>query len=82
MADLPGLIEGAADGYGLGHQFLRHVERTRLFVFLITQDLDPERNPVQDFNALRLELEKYRADLLDYPFICVLSQCDRPEVLE
>lgn len=82
VADLPGLIEGAADGHGLGHQFLRHVERTRLFVFLITQDLAPDRTPIKDFNALRLELEKYRADLLDYPFICVLSQCDRPDVLE
>ncbi len=82
VADLPGLIEGAADGHGLGHQFLRHVERTRLFVFLITQDLDPERDPVGDFKALRRELERYRADLLDYPFFCVLSQCDRPEVLE
>lgn len=82
VADLPGLIEGAADGHGLGHQFLRHVERTRLFVFLITQDMDPARSPVEDFIALRKELGKYRADLLDYPYICVLSQCDRPEVLE
>ena len=82
VADLPGLIEGAAEGHGLGHQFLRHIERTRLFVFLITQDLDPDRNPVRDFRALRSELERYRADLLDQPFMCVLSQCDRPEVLE
>ena len=75
------MIEGAAEGHGLGHQFLRHIERTRLFVFLITQDLDPDRNPIQDFRALRSELERYRSDLLDRPFICVLSQCDRPEVL-
>ena len=82
VADLPGLIEGAAEGHGLGHQFLRHIERTRLFVFLITQDLDPSRNPIEDFRALRNELGRYRADLLDRPFICVLSQCDRPEVVQ
>ena len=81
VADLPGLIEGAAEGHGLGHQFLRHIERTKLFVFLITQDLDPARNPIDDFRALRSELERYRIDLLDRPFLCVLSQCDRPEVL-
>ncbi len=82
VADMPGLIEGAADGAGLGHQFLRHIERTALFVFLITQDYDPERDPAGDFRALRRELGRYDPALLDRPYIVVLSQCDRPDVRE
>lgn len=82
MADMPGLIEGAAEGIGLGHQFLRHIERTGLFLFLVTQDLDPERNPVDDFLVLRKELDRYNLDLRDRPFLVMLSQCDRPEVME
>ena len=82
VADLPGLIEGAADGHGLGHQFLRHIERTALFLFLVTQDLDPARNPLADYRALRNELERYDPALLTRPHVVVLSQCDRPEVAE
>jgi len=82
VADMPGLIEGAADGAGLGHQFLRHIERTALFVFLITQDYDPERDPATDFRALRRELGRYDEALLERPFLVVLSQCDRPDVRE
>lgn len=80
VADMPGLIEGAADGAGLGHQFLRHIERTALFVFLITQDYDPERAPAGDLRALRRELERYDPTLLERPYLVVLSQCDRPDV--
>ena len=82
VADLPGLIEGAADGHGLGHQFLRHVERTSLFLFLVTQDLDPSRDPLADYLALRNELGRYEPELLERPHFVVLSQCDRPEVAE
>lgn len=82
IADMPGLIEGAADGAGLGHQFLRHIERTSLFVFLVTQDLAPDRSPLSDLRALRHELGCYEESLLDRPYIVVLSQADRPEVLE
>ncbi|MCA9538808.1 MAG: GTPase ObgE [Myxococcales bacterium] len=82
MADMPGLIEGAADGAGLGHRFLRHIERTALFVFLVTQDLAPDRDPIADYETLREELAQYDADLLDRPAIVALSQCDRPEVHE
>ncbi len=82
MADMPGIIEGAAEGAGLGHTFLRHIERTAIFLFLITQDLDPERNPVADFQALRRELGDYDPELLERPYMVVLSQCDRPEVSE
>ena len=82
VADMPGLIEGAADGAGLGHRFLRHIERTALFVFLITQDLAPGRDPIADYRALLHELGRYDADLLARPKLVALSQCDRPDVLE
>ncbi len=82
VADMPGLIEGAAEGAGLGHQFLRHLERTALFVFLVTQDMTPGRTPLSDFLALRSELGRYEPELLERPFIVVLSQADRPEVAE
>lgn len=82
VADIPGLIEGAADGAGLGHQFLRHIERTEVLVYLITQDLDPERSPVGDFRALQHELARHDPTLLDRPTLVVLSQCDRTDVRE
>ncbi|MCB9542220.1 MAG: GTPase ObgE [Myxococcales bacterium] len=82
VADMPGLIEGAADGAGLGHRFLRHIERTALFVFLVTQDLAPGRDPIADYHALRHELGRYDEDLLTRPTLVALSQCDRPEVAE
>ena len=80
VADIPGLIEGAADGLGLGHQFLRHIERTSLLVFLVTQDLAPDRDPVSDYHALRHELSRHDPQLLERPSVVVLSQCDRPDV--
>ncbi|MEE2757520.1 MAG: GTPase ObgE [Myxococcota bacterium] len=82
VADMPGLIEGAAEGAGLGHQFLRHIERTGLFIILVTQDLDPERNASQDYLVLRDELKRYDVNLTKRPFLVVLSQCDRPDVFE
>ena len=82
VADMPGLIEGAADGVGLGHQFLKHIERTALFLFLVTQDMDPERDPINDLETLRNELARYDGELARRQYIVVLSQCDRPEVLE
>jgi len=82
VADMPGLIEGAADGAGLGHQFLRHIERTGLFVFMVTQDMDPERNPISDYEILRKELTRYDSSLSEREFLVVMSQCDRPEVLD
>jgi GTP-binding protein len=82
MADMPGLIEGAADGVGLGIQFLRHIERTALFLYVVTQDLEPGRTPADDYLALRRELGRYDAALLERPFMVVLSQTDRPEVEE
>jgi len=73
IADIPGLIEGASDGKGLGHEFLRHVERTRALVYLV--DLtDPA--PVSVLAILRQELAKYGRRLADLPFIVVLNKLD------
>ncbi len=82
IADMPGLIVGAADGAGLGTQFLKHIERSAIFVYLITQDLEPGRTPLQDYLALRKELGQHDPRLLDRPSLVVLSQCDRPDVRE
>src|SRR6187200_3439508 len=63
LADIPGLIEGAAEGAGLGHRFLRHVERTRALIHLLELSLDPGRDPVKDFDVINAELLQYEAEL-------------------
>ena len=73
MADIPGLIEGAHEGKGLGHQFLRHVERTRVLIYLV--DVGSE-DPVGDLAVLRRELERYSPELLQRPSLVVLNKCD------
>lgn len=73
MADIPGLIEGASDGKGLGHEFLRHVERTRALVYLVDVT-DPA--PVSILTILRHELAKYGRRLADLPFLVVLNKLD------
>ncbi len=76
LADLPGLIEGAAEGRGLGHQFLRHVERARVLVVLL--DLAPvdERGPEEQERILLDELRRYRPELLDRPRIVIGTKAD------
>src|SRR3954447_24172383 len=76
LADIPGLIEGAAEGPGLGHEFLRHVERARVLVLLL--DLAPidERSPEEQARILLDELGRYRPDLLDRPRLIVGSKAD------
>jgi GTP-binding protein len=76
LADIPGLIEGAAEGRGLGHEFLRHVERARVLVLLL--DLAPvdERSPEEQARVLLDELGRYRPDLLDRPRLVVASKAD------
>jgi GTP-binding protein len=78
IADLPGLIPGAAEGKGLGHRFLRHTERTRLLLHLL--DLDPQngRDPVEDFRALNAELRAYDRELADRPQLVVANKIDLP----
>lgn len=82
MADIPGLIPGASDGAGLGIRFLKHLERTRVLVHLITLDPDPERDPLADYKALRKELEAFDPGLAQRPEIVAVSKCDLPDVQE
>ena len=78
VADIPGLIEGASEGAGLGHQFLRHVERTRVLIHLLDVEgmLIEGRDLQADYVAIRRELERYRPELLERHEIVVLSKCD------
>src|SRR2546426_847129 len=81
IADLPGLISGAAEGRGLGHQFLRHTERTRLLLHML--DLDPEtrRDPLDDLRVINQELAAYSPALAERPQIVVANKADLPETL-
>jgi GTP-binding protein len=77
IADVPGLIEGAAEGAGLGHQFLRHLQRTRLLLHLVDlSGLEAERDPVQEARAIVRELRKYDRELYDKPRWLVLNKID------
>jgi GTP-binding protein len=76
VADVPGLIEGAHRGLGLGHQFLRHLERTRLLVHLIDVSGMSGRDPVEDFKTIRRELELYRPELAEKPAIAAANKMD------
>lgn len=73
MADLPGIIEGAAEGRGLGHRFLRHIERNPVLLFLIPADTNNHR---EDLEVLISELEQYNEELLDKKFIIAISKSD------
>ena len=77
LADIPGLIEGAAQGVGLGHEFLRHVERTRLLLHLI--DGLSEKDPWEEFAAINRELEEYSPELAARPQVVVLTKMDLQE---
>ncbi|MDP6128857.1 MAG: 50S ribosome-binding GTPase, partial [Planctomycetota bacterium] len=78
LADIPGLIEGAADGKGLGHKFLRHVERTRVLLHLVDCSSDAE-NPYEDWLAIRKELEAYSGALAKRPTVLVASKIEDEE---
>jgi GTP-binding protein len=82
IADLPGLIPGAAEGKGLGHRFLRHTERTRLLLHLI--DLDPStgRDPLADYHAIQDELRAYSEELAARPQIVVVNKVELPGTAE
>ena len=77
MADIPGLVEGAADGTGLGHAFLRHVERTRLLLHVVDASGSEGRDPVVDFDTINLELSRY-GNLAELPQILVCNKADLP----
>ena len=76
IADIPGLIEGAADGAGLGHEFLRHIERTRLLIHLVDAASVEGRDPVQDIYTINQELVKYHADMEKRPQIIAANKTD------
>lgn len=76
VADVPGLIEGAHEGHGLGHQFLRHIERTKVLVHLVDVSGGSGRDPVEDFDTIRRELDLYNADLLKKPQLVAANKID------
>ena len=78
IADIPGLIEGAHAGVGLGHEFLRHIERTRFLVFVIDMGGTDGRNPTDDYFNLREELKRYDGSLAERPFLVVANKMDVP----
>lgn len=79
IADIPGLIEGASDGVGLGHQFLRHVERCRLLIHIVDVSGHEGREPIDDFEKLNAELIKFNPDLAQRPMIVVGNKIDMAE---
>ncbi|MDW8246687.1 MAG: GTPase, partial [Sandaracinaceae bacterium] len=80
VADIPGLIEGASDGAGLGIRFLKHIERCRMLLYIITLDPDPKRSPLRDYDVLRQELFRFDPSLLERPSLVGVSKIDLPEV--
>ena len=76
MADIPGIIEGAAEGAGLGHDFLRHIDRCRLLVHVVDVSGSEGRDPVEDFDAICEELKNYSVDLSNRPMIVAANKCD------
>ncbi|HIV28263.1 MAG TPA: GTPase ObgE [Candidatus Ornithocaccomicrobium faecavium] len=77
MADIPGLVEGASQGVGLGHAFLRHIERTRLLVHVIDISGSEMRDPLEDYDAILAELKAY-GDLAARPMLIAANKCDLP----
>ena len=76
MADIPGLIEGASDGVGLGHAFLRHVERCRLILHVVDVSGSEGRDPIADYETIQQELERFNADLAARPQMVAANKCD------
>ena len=76
IADVPGLVEGAAEGAGLGHRFLRHVERTRVLVHVVDLSGSEGRDPLEDLAVIRGELERYAPHLNDKPMVIVANKVD------
>lgn len=82
LADLPGLIEGAHEGVGLGHQFLRHIERTRVIIHVVDMSGLEGRDPYEDFITINEELEKYNLRLMERPQVIVANKMDMPDAEE
>jgi len=82
IADIPGLMEGAHEGRGLGHKFLRHVERTKALIHLIDIAAVDCRDPYSDYRTLNKELKEYSKELAKKPQIIVLNKTDCPQAAE
>jgi len=82
MADIPGLIEGASEGVGLGHEFLRHIERAGILMHLVEPDPTDATEPLANYHAIRAELEKHSAELGCRPEIIVVTKADLPQGVE
>jgi GTPase len=82
MADIPGLIEGAAEGAGLGHDFLRHIMRAGILVHLVEPLPNDQTDPIENYQAIRHELEQYSSELAQRPEIVVVSKSEIPESAE
>lgn len=83
MADIPGIIEGASEGVGLGHQFLRHVERCKVLIHLIDMGaVGEDREPLRDFDVLNAELAKYSQELASKPQVVAANKLDLPDAQE
>ena len=76
MADIPGIIEGASEGAGLGHDFLRHIDRCRLMVHIVDVSGSEDRDPVEDFEKINAELASYSEELAQRPMIVAANKCD------
>ncbi len=82
MADIPGLIEGASEDHGLGHEFLRHIERCRLLLIMLDMAGIDGRDPLEDYKHLREELENYSPELLKKPLLIAANKMDEPAAEE
>ena len=82
IADIPGLIDGAAEGVGLGHYFLRHIERSRFLVFVIDMAGEDGRSPIDDYRNLRKELNAYNPELDERPFLVLANKMDENSAAE
>ena len=82
LADIPGLIDGAHDNVGLGHSFLKHIERTKVLIYVLDMAGTDGRDPVEDFRHLQNELELYQAHLTERPSLIAANKMDAPEAEE
>ena len=82
LADIPGLIEGAAEGAGLGHDFLRHIERTRMLVHVLDISGSEQRDPIEDYEKINDELKKFSPLLTEIPQLVAANKTDLPEAEE
>lgn len=82
IADIPGIIEGAHRNKGLGYEFLRHIERTKLLLFILDASGIDGRNPSDDYRVLRDEIERYNPEMLNRPYLVVLNKIDTEESAE